>query len=308
MNRLIGTYTGHEKGPLLFCLGAMHGNENAGVLALHRLLEMLDEEPDKNPDFLFCGKLVAIRGNVKANQLNQRFIKKDLNRQWTTETVERVTTMPYAALDAEEQEMKAILEVMQREIQQYQPSKIIVLDLHTTTAHGGIFTIPSHDPESEKIALQLHAPVVHGLLEGLKGTTLHYFKTENIGIPTVGITFEAGQHDDPESVRNAVSAIVNCLRAIGCVPPKDIEAKHDNWLYERSQGLPKNTELIYKHTIHTEDTFEMLPGFKNFQFIPKHTPLAKSNGEIVTAHTDAFMLMPLYQVQGDDGFFLIKEV
>lgn len=308
MKRVLYTYTGEERGPLLICFGAIHGNENAGILALERLLEMLKEEPSKNPNFLFKGRLVAIRGNVKANKLHQRYIKKDLNRHWTLDNVAKVKRTPAAELDPEDQEMKALLEAIKAVIKDYAPKKVIILDIHTTTAYGGIFTIPSHDPESNKIALQLHAPVIHGILKGLSGTTLHYFKTENFDVPMVSLTFEAGQHDDPESVRNATSALVNCLRAIGCVPPKDIEAKHDNWLYERSKDLIKKTKLVYRHPITEADNFQMKPGFKNFQYIPKDTILATDKNGEVKAHIDAFILMPLYQKQGEDGFFLIEEV
>jgi len=51
----------------------------------------------------------------------------------------------------------------------------------------------------------------------------------------------------------------------------------------------------------------MYPDYKNFQKVSKGEVIAKDkNGEIV-APVDALILMPLYQKQGDDGFFLIKE-
>jgi len=45
LNRIIGRYDGSEKGPMLVCIGAMHGNEPAGVRAIELVLKMLDVEP-----------------------------------------------------------------------------------------------------------------------------------------------------------------------------------------------------------------------------------------------------------------------
>jgi len=141
--RIIDSYQGKEKGPLLFVMGSIHGNEPAGTLALEELFSMLKKEPQKNPDFSFRGKLIGIRGNLRAIKNNQRFIKKDLNRQWTKENIGRVTSTSLEALDSEDQELRELITFINSEIESYQPKEIILLDLHTTTAYGGIFTIVS---------------------------------------------------------------------------------------------------------------------------------------------------------------------
>ncbi|HHJ50479.1 MAG TPA: succinylglutamate desuccinylase, partial [Phaeodactylibacter sp.] len=85
LERVIGRYTGKEKGPLLICFGGMHGNEPAGVRALEIMFKMLEVEPLSNPDFSFKGRLLGLRGNLRALQAKKRYIVKDLNRQWTPE-------------------------------------------------------------------------------------------------------------------------------------------------------------------------------------------------------------------------------
>jgi len=67
----------------LICIGGIHGNEPAGVQALEQVFKMIDAEPTKNPEFKFFGTLVGLRGNVAALKKKQRYINKDLNRQWT---------------------------------------------------------------------------------------------------------------------------------------------------------------------------------------------------------------------------------
>ena len=308
MDRIIGRYTGVEAGPLVIAFGAMHGNEPAGVKALQAIFNALENEPKINPNFTFCGRLLGLIGNIKAYQKGLRFIEKDLNRQWTPPNIKRAKESSLESLEPELQEMKQLLEMIEDEITAYQPSRIIILDLHTTTAFGGIFTLPARDPESERIALELHAPVIKGLLEGIAGTTLHYFVQENFNPKISAVTFESGQHQEELSVSRAIAAITNCLRTVSCVKEDDVESKHDNILKEYSASLPNLSQLLYVHPIKEEDNFEMHPGFKNFQPIESGQLLAHDrHGEIRAKH-DGRILMPLYQKQGEDGFFVIKNI
>jgi len=304
--RIIGSYTGHEKGPLLIVFGAMHGNEPAGVKALEMMFKMLEVEPVTNPEFQFCGKLVGLIGNVRAREKGLRYINRDLNRQWTQENITKVQNSKIEDLDEEELELRELLEVVHHEIETYQPEKLVFLDLHTTTAYGGIFSIPQENEESVRIAIELHAPVIKGLLKGVKGTTLHYFTNENFEPETVAVTFESGQHNEEISVNRAIAALTNCMRTIGCVQEAHVENRHDSILMEYSKGLPKIAQLITIHSIQPEDHFEMAPNYKNFQSVKKGDVLAFDKNGKIKAVEDGLILMPLYQKQGDDGFFLIK--
>ena len=308
VERIIGQYTGAERGPLLICFGGMHGNEPAGVEALDLMFKMLEVEPITNPNFGFCGRILGIKGNVKAFRKGQRFVEKDLNRQWTKENVEKVKKTPLHKLDAEDQELKEVLELVEEEIEVYQPERTVILDLHTTTAFGGIFSIATDDPESIRIGVELHAPVITGLLNGISGTTLHFFNQENFGENMVAVTFESGQHDERLSVNRAIAAITNLMRTVGCVRAEDVENRHDALLIEYSKGLPKVAELIMAHTIKPGDNFEMIPNYKNFQSVRKGDLLAKDRHGNIYAQEDGHILMPLYQKQGDDGFFLIRNL
>ncbi|MEM6967125.1 MAG: succinylglutamate desuccinylase/aspartoacylase family protein [Bacteroidota bacterium] len=306
IKRIIGTYTGSERGPLLIVFGAMHGNEPAGVKALEMMFKMLDVEPITNPYFSFCGRLVGLVGNVRAKAMGLRYINRDLNRQWTPENVARIRSSKVEDLDEEDLEIKELLEIIHREIDTYQPDRLVFLDLHTTTAYGGIFSIPQDTPESVRIAVELHAPVIKGLLKGIRGTTLHYFTNENFAPKTVAVTFESGQHKEELSVNRAIAALTNCMRTIGCVKEEHVENQHDSILIEHSKGLPKIAELITIHSIQPEDEFQMIPNYKNFQSVKKGEVLASDKNGKIEAIEDGLILMPLYQKQGDDGFFLIK--
>lgn len=308
MDRLIGRYEGKEKGPLLICIGSIHGNEPAGVDALDLMFKMLEVEPITNPDFIFKGRIVGLRGNLRAIQAGKRYLKKDLNRQWTVENVNRIKQTKITDLAAEDLEIKEILAIVDQEIVDYQPKKLVLLDLHTTTATGGIFTVVTDHPDSLKIGIELHAPVVRGLLEGVKGTTLHYFIEANIGIPTTAICFESGQHNEELSINRAVAAITNCMRTIGCVKAEHVENQHDKLLMIFSKGLPKVSQLMMTHAIKDGDEFVMRGGYQNFDLVKKGEVVADDRNGTISIIEDGLLLMPLYQKQGDDGFFLIKSI
>jgi len=263
LERIIGRYEGTDEGPLLICFGSIHGNEPAGTKALELMFKMLEVEPITNPSFNFKGRLLGLRGNLRAIQAGKRYLKKDLNRQWTVENVNRIMQAELMELEAEDLEIRELKELINQEIAAYQPAKIVLLDLHTTT---------------------------------------------NIGIPTTAVCFESGQHDEQLSINRAIAAITNCMRTIGCVRAEDVENQHDKLLMEFSKGLPKVSQLIMTHAIEESDKFVMRAGYKNFHTVKEGEKVADDQKGSIKIVKDGLLLMPLYQKQGDDGFFLIESV
>ena len=306
--RLIGEYEGSRRGPLFICLAGMHGNEHAGIKALSLIFKMLEVEPITNENFEFRGRVVGLIGNLQAYKKNQRFIKDDLNRQLTNENVERVFSMDIEELEAEDLELRVLMTVINDEIETYGSDEVILLDLHTTTAWGGIFSLVTEDPESLRIAQEMNVPVVMEMLNGIHGTTMHYFNKENFGIDITPITFESGQHKEEKSVNRAIAGIINCMRTIGCVNDHDVENIHDHLLIDYSKDLPKVVKMLYVHKIKEGDDFEMFPGYMNFECVEKGQVLAHDVHGVIRALFDGMILMPLYQKQGSDGFFIIQEV
>jgi succinylglutamate desuccinylase len=308
MERVIGRHTGSEKGPLLICIGGIHGNELAGVRALELLLKMIEVEPITNPNFSFKGRLLGLRGNVEAQSKGLRFLDKDLNRLWIPEIVDRVCDTPCDKLKGEERELKELWTLIQNEIEEYQPERVLLLDIHTTSAFGGIFTLPAISKNSHEIALELHAPVIMGMLEGIRGTTLHYFTTENMGVHTDAVCFEAGQHHETLSVNRAIAAVINCMRTIGIVESEHVENQHDRIIQDFSRDLPMVSELVYCHRIDPSDGFNMRPGYGNFQEVQGGETIALDRNGSIRSPSDGLILMPLYQKQGEEGFFIIREI
>ena len=304
--RLIGKYDVGNIGPLVICFGAMHGNEPAGVRAIELVLKMLDVEHIKNHDFSYRGRFIGIIGNLKAYEQEKRFLSKDMNRQFYLENIKALSHKD--KLDAEDEEVQDILQLIDNEIKEYKPERVIIIDLHTTSSFGGIFTICKNQPEQVDVALGLCAPVVLGIAEGLVGTTLHYFTTEQLGVDTTCISFESGQHNEDKSVNRAIAGVICMLREVGAVKRDDVENLHETILQSYTDGLPKLTKLVDHFIIGPADEFKMKLGFTNFQKISQGELLATMNGEDVFASQDGLILMPLYQDQGEDGFFIVQEM
>ena len=306
--RLIGKYNGHEDGPLFVCMGAMHGNEPAGVRAIELVLKMLEVEPIRHPQFRYKGNFVGLIGNLRAFNAQKRFINKDLNRSFDAEEMRRLQALPPESLASEEKEMVELDNAIKGLIEEYGSRQLFFLDLHTTSSHGGIFTICRNREEDIELGKAMHAPIVLGIIEGLQGTTLHYFVSENMGIETTPITFESGQHTEDLSVTRAVAAIINCMKAIGSVEEDVVENHHEKILIKYSDPLPQVTRLIGRHAIDETDEFVMNPGYQNFQKVTKGEVLATDKKGDIAIEQDGLILMPLYQKQGEDGFFIVKEV
>ena len=305
--RLIGRYSQQKKGPMLVVIGAMHGNEPAGVEAIKAVLLRLKDEEVKNPDFEFRGSFMGVIGNLDAYQKNVRYIDQDLNRSWSYQVYKDIVKKPKEHLNTEHRQIIEIIEELRQEINRAFPTEMVVLDLHTTSAHGGIFSLTTDDDFSIKMAKELHAPVIKGMLKGISDSSIHFFHGQNLGIPTTAIGFECGQHLDPNAINIGVAAIINCMRTINCVNSKDVENFHDEMLIDFSKELPKVNKIIYKYAIKDRSQFSMIPGFKSFDKVAEGQPLAYDGGELITCPKDARILMPLYQKKGNDGYFLIIE-
>jgi len=307
-HKIIGRFVGSEPGPLLLITAAMHGNEPAGVEALKMLFATLVTTTEINPAFNYKGVILGVIGNLEAFKVKKRFIQKDINRCWDEDYIISIQQTTRTNLKDEDLEIKLLLEIIEHEIKTSRPEKIYLLDLHTTSSAGGVFSITTFDNESITIANELHAPVVLGLLRDVKGTTLHFFNNNNIGVPAVAIGFEGGQHENPISVQRCLGAVINFMKIIGTICKDFIEARADYLLEDSYLDQPQVVNVVYKYHVDDNKIFSMKPGYANFQHVHKGEHLADYDGHPVLSPLDGRILMPLYQSQGNDGFFVTEDV
>jgi len=307
LSRLIGAIGGEKPGPLVIVTAALHGNEPAGVFALEETFQML--RAAHNLDF--NGRFVGLIGNLQAYMHHQRFIERDFNRMWLAEDLQRLLQQPLEDLQGEDKELVQLYQLIRAEIRAFQPQKILLLDLHTTSAGGGIFCIPTDEAESLELAKALLAPVILNLFQGVKGTMLRFAAEGHLTQDTpetivLGVAFEAGQHHEPLSMSRSVSAILHALHFAGCITDPNLRSPSEKILQKSFAELPKVTRLVYAHHIKPDDGFKMRPGYVNFQAVQQGEHLADDLHGLVLSPFDSLILMPLYQTQGSDGFFLVK--
>lgn len=298
LERVIGSHRGSRPGPLVIVTAGIHGNEAAGIPAALRVLELLGKAP-----VAFAGEMLALAGNLTALTLGSRFADEDLNRIWQAG---RVATLPDGKnVSRESIEQRELLESVSETIRGG-ATRIAFLDLHTTSAPGAPFAVLADTPENRHLARPLPGTTILGLDTHLDGTFLSYIN--GLGYAAVG--FEGGQHDDPLSVDAHELAILETLVLSGCLggPPSSRFDELLDLLQPITVDIPAVVEIIHRHALTPGDGFVMEPGFKNLQLVQEGELLARDRRGDIRASEDARILMPLYQDQGDDGFFLAKEV
>ena len=299
--RVIGDLGRDRAGPMLVCIGSLHGNEPAGFLALRRVFKKLGPGPEGLEGLE--GRFVGLTGNRKALAVGQRFLELDLNRAWTPERIDRVrrTTEALVAEDDELRELSLELDFLLED-----GRDAMVLDLHSTSGGGPAFTNLDDTLRNRRFAFRIPVPHVLGLEEELAGTLAGHLNERRI----VAIGFEAGQHADPRAVDRAEAAVWIALEHSGVLRPgtrPEVDRALRS-LRKEHAPFPNVVEVRYRHAVEPGDGFAMLPGFTTFQRVRRGQELAREPAGPVTACESGRILMPLYQGQGEDGFFLVREV
>lgn len=295
--RIIGTYGDDAGGPLLLCVGGIHGNEPSGVVALRRVIARLEARKPA-----FGGRLLAVAGNLPALRENRRFIGRDLNRGWSVRRVSAVLERPAGAEDLEQAALLGILVPAIRDA----TGDVVLLDLHTTSSTSPPFVTLSDTLEIRTFAARLGLPLVLGIEEEID-TMVDYLS----GFGALAIGIEAGRHDDPQSIDVHEAALWLSLHATGCLAddPEVVDlAACRRRLAEARHGLPDVFEVVYRRAIAPGDAFQMAPGFANFTPVEAGEIVARDARGPVPVPMGGRLFLPLYQAQGDDGYFLVRPI
>jgi succinylglutamate desuccinylase len=300
MNRIIGKINGKQQGPLVLLIGGLHGNEQESLQALDRVFQRIAEEA-----MTVTGTIVAIRGNQPALKAGERFINYDLNRSFTVSHLEYLRSKKAHLRSAEDYEALEMTRLIDDFSQLENPIKILV-DLHTTSAARGNFVIVPEYFASHPLTEALKLPVIINLESFLKGTLSMHACDRGF----LGLAFEGGQIGSQEAVDLHEAGIWILLHESGAVKgltPTFLD-QYRATLGQHSRDLPQKVKVNSMHMVHEGSEFCMKPGYFNFKPISRGEPLARDkNGEIAAPH-DGMIFMPLYQKQGNDGFFIIEEL
>lgn len=299
LQRCLGEHGTGVPGPLLIAVGAVHGNEPAGVRAIQRVFATLQSR--RIP---IRGRFVGLVGNLAALAAGERYLDVDLNRIWAEEA--GASRAPPEARELGERD--ALLIAIEEQLAGNW-TQVIVADLHSTSAHGGGFVVMADTLRNRGVARHLPIPIILGLEETVFGTLVESICERG----HVAICVEGGQHEDPATIDHHESALWILLVEMGLVDRDRVSdlVEHTARMKSCSARCPSVMEIRYRHQLEPGDRFAMKPGMKNFDQIEQDEPLAKTgvslDGE-VRAPLDGYLLMPLYQPKGEDGFFIVRAV
>ncbi len=296
----IGEVKGRQEGPVLIALAGTHGNEETGIGAIERTLRILESLPDK-----VFGHFLGIKGNITALEKGVRYHTEDMNRLWERSILDKIRRTPYEELASVDRvEIKDLLQILDSFVLNGK-KEVIFIDLHTFSGEGGMFCITPDNARNMEILSPMNVPLIFGIEKALKGTSIEYL--EKAG--HIGVAFETGTHGTKEAEDVAFSGLLMLLDSTGLLEKKYIPEfeEYQRFLKEKGAKYPKKLRYLYKHIVEPGDGFVMEPGYENYDKISKGDILAKDKNGYIEAHVDGYMLMPLYQKQGSDGFFIIEE-
>lgn len=299
VNRIIGTLKGKRKGPCLVFFGGIHGNEPSGVFALNRVVQ----EMQKNVLEL-RGSVYALAGNLRALEKSKRYSEEDLNRIWNTTRIQQIQNTPLETCLNEKLEQKELLEVLSLLFAE-EKGPFYFFDLHTTSSKSIPFLTVNDSLLNRRFTARYPIPKILGIEEFLEGPLLSYLN--ELGYVSFG--FESGQHDALASIENHEAFIYLSMLYCGVLERnQNTFAVFNKKLKSASSVHQGFFEIYFRYQIAKEEKFEMLPGFSNFQSIKKGEPLSISNDKQIYSEDKALIFMPLYQKQGEDGYFKIRKI
>lgn len=299
IQRVLGEFKGSNNAPTLVFTAGIHGNETAGIFALKNVFTTLKK--DKIP---LKGNCIGLSGNLAALAKGERFTKQDLNRIWKTSTIQRYNSS-LNGFSEDENEMLALYDLVKKYINEYE-NPFYFIDLHTTSSKTSPFITINDAINNRSFAATFPVPVILGIEEYLEGPFLSYIN--EFGHTSLG--FEAGEHYSEQSIVNCEAFIWLALVNAGCIEKKYVKKykEYERKLAKGSRFKDDFFEINYRYEITSKEEFVMQKGFTNFDVITKNKELATSNQKIVKAPFSGRIFMPLYQKQGNDGFFIITKI
>jgi succinylglutamate desuccinylase len=301
--RVLGQYDSGEPGPLLIVTAAIHGNEPAGIHALSRVFDALAEREPR-----LRGRLVGLLGNRGALARNQRYVAADLNRVWSARHLAELAAADPAADRDERMEQRELLTCLEAELARPH-ERVVHLDLHSTSAESPPFTVLGQDVESRRLAAAIGVPAIFGILKDVEGSVLDFAASRGIAC----VVLEGGQHQAETTVEHHESGVWIALEATGMLARDSVPelARHKARIERSVVNVPDAVEVCFRYAIDPDEKFVMLPGFRSFQRVYPGQLLAlggRNGRQEIRCPVGAILLMPRYQGQGGDGFYLARAI
>lgn len=278
----IREYYSFKKGPTILFLGAIHGNEACGPIAMRELMK----EFESKKITLLKGRVIFVPiSNPLAYGSKQRFVNKDLNRIFMKTLWPRTYEQRIANI---------LCEIVDR--------SDVVVDLHSTQANGPPSLFIDFLTDNNKLLAQSTGitlavtgwPELYQKNRFLKSYDTSLYAHHN---NKDCLLIECGQHRDLKAPLVAKKAIMSILKYY-----KMITAFGRPVSVNKALKLIRMSELYIKEN--EKDVF--IKTFRHLQPLTKGQVIAqRSSGELIKAKDNMIMILPKnHALPGREWFYL----
>ncbi|WP_064792473.1 succinylglutamate desuccinylase/aspartoacylase domain-containing protein [Shewanella woodyi] len=284
--------TAKNANSLLVVTAAVHGNELVGLKAIDALSDIASKIPLK-------GRIVVIHGNPEATVQEVRYVDQDFNRAFTaTNLISEPTNHELVSAQHLSQLMLNLLDEQASNVTKH------LLDIHSMSSTGTPFMSFVADKPPQLIIEQTPIPVIEGIIDSLEGCLAKwfapYFNSSHI--------VECGQHQEQSTFDFGFHTLIYHLYLFDML--EDCKQVQQAFDYLSSHTHPYSylkTNICYRQAVNKDQIFEMQPGFVNLQQVNAGQLLAKISGKKVLAPFDGRVILPCYQRQCEEGYFISQD-
>lgn len=252
------------------------------------------------------GEIIALIGNLSAMRRGTRFVQSDLNRLWSADRVHTLSTAPDATLTVpEEIELRDLARTL-ADIARGSSGPFALVDLHTSSADSPPFVAVGDDPLADRVVARTGVIEVKGTSRYLQGMLVEHASRTGWS----ALAFEAGRHEDEISIACHEAMVWQLLLELGMVDQEIVPDEPDacTVMQRGPDQVSRIVEIVYRHALSGNDSFRMNPGYENFQTVTEGDVLGQDRHGDVLAPLSGRVFLPLYQAQGDEGFFIVRDV
>lgn len=276
----------------LCIIGATHGDEPAGVHALQKISEHI-----QNKDWVIEGlDIFGLIGNPDAYAKNVRFIDHNLNRMFQAQLLDDETNTSSEVMRA-------------REIESYfldlrnKYKTVYVLDVHSVSMSDIQMGVYIKDDVVSKEIIERISPIALNFAfneECVPGSTSGCA----MRLGCVGFAIEAGSHSSPNASLVALDIIERFIEDIGSFTTKNISYRS---VPQYVVGEKRTYTTIERIIPQNNFKFSVTPSSE--LFLAQGIAFGENNDGAVVAKQDCYMMMPSKipnEKDFDAGFLCLK--
>jgi succinylglutamate desuccinylase len=266
--------------PRIGVIGALHGNETAGLRVIERVLR----ESEAFVARMQRGTILLVHGNPRATAQARRFSEggTDINRLFSYGYLAELARAAWSYEHERALELRPLITGLDG-----------LIDLHSATRPTLPFAICDGTPAGIELARKTGCRVTYGW-DG-PGMLMEHVSIGSLvaqGKPALSV--ECGQHDQLETADAAYQILTRFLGALGLTDHPVAEA-------------PAASYRLFGRVVKPTHEFELARDFSSFDSLLPGELLGQGEGVSISVEREAFLLLPTPQaVRGEDLVYLAR--